>query len=293
MKQLLRFSSEQEFQSFFGQLSAAELPDFQAIEGSGGDGGFDGLSGTTAYQVYFPEEKNRTIKNYTNKIDTDLAKVMNNKQKLGLLIEEWVFVVPEDLRIEVVAHLQKKSQDTGIKCLYWGATKLLELVTKHPHIQDSFPTIFLPPVREGIQDIQDILASGQKPRVLTSVEIIGDKEYQVKRENILEEYKQKTNSFMRVHGTSSSAHLAADMAYKKEADTKLKDLQLKKEASDKAYQLELDEINEYCDLEVEKVNDEMNRRGLSSSGIRDKALGRVEAQRQRAIERLKLKYRKE
>jgi len=292
MKQILRFQSEQEFQSFFGQLSSAEIPDFQAVEGAGGDKGFDGISGRTAYQVYFPEEKNRSDINYITKIDTNVAKVLESKSALGLEIEHWTFVVPEDLRIEVVAHLQKKSKETGLNCTYWGATKLTELIVKHPHVQDSFPTIFLPPVRKGIGDIQDTLTAGQRPRVLTSVEIIGDDEYETRRHMITNEYHEKTRSFMRSHGTSSSAHIATDIAYKKEADAKLKELQIKKDTSDRAYALELDEINEYYDSEVERVNHEMSMRGLSASGIKDKALAKIDAQRKRAIERLKLKFGK-
>lgn len=293
MKQLLRFQSEQEFQSFFGQLASAEIPGFQAVEGSGGDGGFDGISGTTAYQSYFPEEKNRTTKKYIEKIDIDVAKVIKSKTKLGIEITDWIFIVPEDLRIEVVAHLQNKAKETGINCTYWGATKLLELITKYPHVQDSFPTIFLPPVRDGIEHIKDSLSAGQKPRVLTSVEIIGDKEYEQKRTAVIEGYKNKTNSFMPAHGTASSAYLAADMAFKQEADNELRGLQLKKENSDRAYKLEVDEQNDYYDSEIEKVKEEMNRRGLYSSGIKDRAIGKVEVQRNRALERLKLKYGKD
>jgi len=293
MKTALKFQSEGEFQNFFGQLCSADIPNFQAVEGSGGDAGFDGLNGSVAYQVYFPEEKNRILKNYIDKIDTDLAKVLANKQKLGIEVTEWIFVVPEDLRIEVVTHLQKKSTETGVSCHYWGATKLLELVTKYPYIQDSFPTIFLPPVRDGIRSIQESLDSGQKPRVLTSVEVIGDKEYQAKRATLIDEYKNKTQSFLRAHGASSSAHLAADMAFKNEADGKIKELMLKKEASDKAYALELDEINEYFDELITKTNERMARRGLFQSGIKDNANSKVEIQRKRAVERLNLKFRKE
>lgn len=293
MKTVLKFQSGEEFQNFFGQLCSVEIPEFQAVEGSGGDAGFDGLSGNVAYQVYFPEEKNRVTKNYINKIDTDLTKILDNKQRLGINVTEWIFVVPEDLRIEVVAHLQKKSEETDINCHYWGATKLLGLVTKYPYIQDSFPTIFLPPVREGIRNIQDSLEMGQKPRVLTSVEIIGDKEYQIKKTAITDEYKNKIQSFVNAHGTSSSAHLAADTIFRNEANNKVKELNLKKETSDKAYTLELDEINEYYDELTQKTNDEMARRGLFQSGIKASAIGKVEIKRKRATERLNLKFRKE
>jgi hypothetical protein len=291
--QILRFQSEQEFQNFFGQLASAEISNFQAVEGSAGDSGFDGISDTTAYQVYYPEDKNRTDTNYIKKIDDDVAKIVKSSKELGLNIKEWILVVPEDLRIKVIVHLQKKSQETGLTCKHWGATKLTELITKHPHIQDSFPTIFLPPVREGIKDIQKTLDEGEQPRVLTSVNIIGDQEYLERRKIIINEYTEQTKSFIRVHGTSSSAYLAADMAYKKEADKKLKELQMEKEKSDRAYQLELDEINEYFEEQIRKVNDDMAKRGIYNSGIRLRKVGLLEVKKKRANERLNLKFGKQ
>jgi len=292
MKVTLHFQSEQEFQNFFGQLSSEEIPGFQAVEGSGGDKGFDGLSGTVAYQVYYPEQKNRTTKKFIKKIDDDLDKVIKSKKGLSFEITDWILVVPVDLGIDVIAHLKKKSKETGIQCLYWGATKLVSLVTKYPHIQDAFPTIFLPPVRKGIKDIQEVLSSRQRPKVLTSVDIIGDKEYKELREIIIDEYKSKTKSFMVSHGTSSSAYLVADRKFKEESDTKLKELRIKKEKSDKAFKLECDDVSDYYEEEKEKTREKFARRGLYG-GIVNRAIGKIEVQKKRAIEKLKLKYGKE
>ena len=283
--QILRFQSEQEFQNFFGQLASAEIPNFQAVEGSAGDGGFDGISNETAYQVYYPEDKNRTAANYKSKINSDIDKVLVTSKKLGLKIQEWILIVPEDLSIEVVAFLQLKSKEKGINCIYWGATKLTELVTKFPYIQDSFPLMFLPPVRDGIEDIKKSIDEKDKPRVLTTVEIIGDTEFLQKRKFIQDDYREKTNSFMRSNGTLSSAYLSADKL--------VKELQIKKDKSDRAYQMELDEINEFYEEQIISVNEDMARRGLISSGIKDNAIGKVKIQHNRAIERLKLKYGKE
>ena len=290
-KQVLNFQSEDEFQNFFGQLTSAELPGFQAVEGSGGDMGFDGLCGSTAYQVFYPAK--RTISNYIKKIENDLSKVIKSKDKLGLEISGWIFVVPEDLRIEVVAHLNKKTKETGINCLYWGKTKLYELVNKHPYIKDAFPTLFLPPVRKGLDDLSKVVARGQKPKVMTTVDVISDAEFKQQRQIIHEEYRQKTQSFMRAHGTSSSAYLQADRIYKNEADKNVKELMIRKEKSDNAYNLELEEINEYWDEEIEKINNDMARRGIYQSGIRLKAIGQAEVKRKRNIKKLNLKYGKE
>lgn len=294
MKQKLRFTSEEEFQSFFGQLSSAEISDFLPVEGSGGDKGFDGLSGTTAYQAYFPDEKNRTDAKYINKINEDLDKVIKNKRRLGLGITDWIFVVPEDLRISVVAHLRKKSKETGINCTYWGATKLLELITKHPHIQDSFPTIFLPPVHEEVKKVTRSLDSGIKATLVKAdspVEIITEQEFARQKREIQNELYQKLEPYYSgsrpIRGTADER-----VPLEQEAEQKYRDLQIKKQASDNLYKLELEEIEEKYQEETEKTNEEMNKRGLFHSGIKDRAIGRLEVKKKREIEKLKLKYGK-
>ena len=87
--------------------------------------------------MFFPEEKNRKKVKYIAKIDEDLAKLIVTIDKHKLTINRWIFVIPEDLYYEVVLHLQKKSKEIGIECLYWGATRLTALVNKHPHIKLS------------------------------------------------------------------------------------------------------------------------------------------------------------
>jgi len=82
------------------------------------------------------------------------------------------------------------------------------------------------------------------------------------------------------------------MAYQREANKKLRELKLKKEKSDKSFQLDLADIDDFLDSEKEKVDEEMEKRGLFPSGMRLKALGGLEIKRKRFIERLKLKYGK-
>lgn len=291
MKQALRFQSENEFQSFFSQLCSAEFPEFQAIEGSGGDRGFDGLCGKTAYQVYSPEDKNRTDAKFIEKIDKDLEKVIKNMSKLNLQIEEWIFVVPEDLRIGVVAHLQVKSNEKNIKCLYWGATKLTELVTKHPHIQDSFPTIFLPPVRNGIAEIENTLQNISKPtmntRVFTDVEIIGDEEFAQSYKKLYEDYWEEVGPDSMRFVFEKQPNIKKLAVKVKQEEEKLK---IKKNKSDSAYAIELEELDEYYNEEIEKIKEAMNKRGLYQSGIKDKAIESLEVKRKRDVSKLKLKY---
>ncbi len=294
MKQKLRFTSEEEFQSFFSQLSSAEMADFLPVEGSGGDKGFDGLSGTTAYQAFFPDEKNRTDAKYINKINEDLDKVIKNKKRLGLGITDWIFVVPEDLRISVVAHLRKKSKETGINCTYWGATKLLELITKHSHIQDSFPTIFLPPVHEEVKKVKRSLDSGIKATLVKTespIEIITEQELARRKREMQDELKLELEPYYAgsrpIRGTA-----AERVALEEEAEQEYRDLQIEKQASDDLYKLELEEIEEKHQEEMEETNEEMSRRGLFQSGLKDRAIGRLEVKKMREVEKLKLKYGK-
>lgn len=290
----LHFETGIEFQNFFSQLASASMPSFMPVEGAAGDGGFDGIEGTTAFQAYFPEPQNRKASDFIEKINKDLPKAKETATKLSLTITKWILVIPIDLPIKVIAHLQIKSKETETDCSYWGATKLLELVTKYPHIQDSFPTIFLPPVSEGIKKIQKTLEKDTSPRVLTSVEIVPDNEYNKQRWEIKWDYDSKMTNLVRDYrGVVAGGNLdEKSTEYQKEYYEKLGNLESKREASEKAYKLELEEINEYFDEEIEKVNEEMDRRGLFSSGIKDRALGKLEIKRNREIEKLKLKYGK-
>lgn len=291
-KQILRFQSEQEFQNFFAQIRSAELPDFQAVEGSGGDMGFDGIDSDTAYQSYYPEDKNRTEANYKIKINTDLAKVVTVNKDLKLGLKNWVLIVPEDLSIKTILHLRAKSKESGLKCLYWGATKLNELANKYPHVKKSFPTIFLPDYEPRFDEIMSKIDSIQTTGSFEGIEIIPDDVYERTRNSITEEYKTKIHSFIIQHGTDSSAHLQADRIFKEEADKKIKELQGKKEKSDKAYKIALDELNESFDERQVKIKEDFARRGIYGGGIMFSEQGKLEVKKNRAIEKLNLIFGK-
>lgn len=290
MKQALNFQSEQEFQNFFGQLSSAELPDFLAVEGAGGDKGFDGLSDKTAYQVYYPSIK--TSKKYIKKIDDDVAKVQKSKSELGIVIEKWVFVVPEDLGIDVVAHLQKKSQETGMQCTYWGATKLTELLNKHSHVKNAFPGIFLPDLQEEMSGLQGSISKFLRPRNQFNVEIITEDDFKSIDKSITDKYHNQARGVQNRFG-GSSAVFAADEAYRQQANAAHAELRRKKSASDRAYQLEVEELEDVYKEAFTKIRESMNMRGISGSGIEQKELGGLEVWKKREIEKLNLKYGKE
>ncbi|MEK7597100.1 MAG: hypothetical protein AAB441_00460 [Patescibacteria group bacterium] len=155
MKLRLNFNSEQEFQNFCNQLFSAELPSYQAIEGSGGDKGIDGLDKNTVFQIFFPDIKNRIKSKYIDKINEDLVKIKNAIKENKLNIERWIIVIPEDLSADVIIYLRKKSEETGIECIGWGASKLTELLGKSPHIKKSFPSVFSQDIEEELKELSE------------------------------------------------------------------------------------------------------------------------------------------
>lgn len=293
MKTSLHFLSEQDFQNFCSQLFSAEFPTFQAIEGSGGDGGLDGLDRNIAFQMFFPDPKNRTAPKYIEKIDNTLTKLVKTIQEKQLTITQWVFVVPEDLRYEVVIHLQKKGQELGLDCLHWGATKLTELVNKHPHVRDSFPNIFLPDVKEDLGDVKDGIASLGRPRSILNVEVITDREFRDRDQAFDEEYRQQTQGLIQKYGTSSSAHIAASEAYRQQTNKKKRELREKKAASDRSYELERQDVEDHFTELLRAKKDEMAKRGIYNSGIAEREFSLIEQRKQRELEKLQLKYGKE
>lgn len=290
MKQVLRFITNDQFQSFTSQLFSEELLSFQAIEGAGGDGGLDGIDGTTAYQMYFPEVKNRNKKHYVAKIDTDLAKLQATMAKQNLTITRWILVVPDDLGTDVVLHLQLKAKELGIECLYWGATKLTALVNKYPYIRDAFPEVFLPDVKQDLAVVKDGVASLNRKQD-NFTEIITDDEFFRLRKQLGEEGQQKARQMANTV-PPGSAQQQVSQAVMAEANKKIQELTARKTTSDRFYQLAEDEINETYDDLLTKTRSDFVARGLGSSGFANKALADVEVKRDRELERLRLKYGK-
>jgi len=66
----------------------------------------------------------------------------------------------------------------------------------------------------------------------------------------------------------------------------------KSEVDNKLYELEKRDIESKYEENIEEVRGEYSDRGLSGSGLENKSIGRVEAEKNRQIEKLKLKYRK-
>lgn len=291
MKQILRFISNDQFQSFASQLFSEELPSFQPIEGAGGDGGLDGIECDTAYQMYFPEIENRTAKKYISKINTDLAKAQKTMAEQKLIFKRWILVVPDDLGKEVVLHLKTKSQETGVECLYWGATKLSALVNKYPYIRDAFPEVFLPDVKEDLGKVKSGVAQLGRRTNAHNVEIITDEEFARQKQAILAKHAQAARSFQ-IRFSGSSAAQAAGQAVKIEADREIADLVAKKNNSDRFYELEQMDVRDAFDKEYKDKQSDLGKRNMLTSGFGQQELEEIRERRVRELEKLALKYGK-
>lgn len=291
MKQILHFLDEGDFQNFTGQLFSEELPSFQAIEGAGGDGGLDGIEGETAYQMFFPEQKNRTKKKYIEKIDKDLAKLKETIESHDLTVTRWIFVVPEDLHYEIVLHLKKKSKEYGIECLYWGATKLTALVNKHPHIKNAFPGIFLTDLKVDMERVTDSVSELSRRTASSTTDIIKEDDFNAEMQRIKSQMQGEMHSVNTRFGNTSVPQVAS-VAIQKKYMPMIDALQRRKQASDKMYDLELREINMQFDELVEKKNGEHVGRGTYHSGFRLQDIEKIEEKRQIELEKLSVKYGK-
>lgn len=291
MKQTLQFLTSEQFQNFTSQLFSEELPSYQAVEGAGGDGGLDGLDGSSAYQVYFPEVKNRDKKHYVAKIDSDVAKLQATAKKHGFTITKWIFVVPDDLGTDVVLHLSKKSQEAGFECIYWGATKLTALVNKYPYIKDSFPEIFLPGVKQDLIELKDGISELHRNQD-TFTDIITDEEYLNRKQQLSQKGQQDARQLMN-RMPAGSAQQQASQIVTDATNRKIKELTEQKARSDRFYQLAREEINDFFEEQLSKKQSEIAARGLLESGIGRQEIDAVSKKWRREIERLNLKYGKQ
>lgn len=290
MKQALYFQSEQEFQNLCAQILSAESSSFQAIEGSGGDGGLDGLDidQLRAYQVFYPDLKNRNDRHFTEKIEDSLGKLAETIKSEQLDIKEWIFIVPEDLRYKVAIRLSKKAKDIGVIGVSWGATKLTELLNKYPHIRNSFPGIFLPDVKEDLGQLKVKIDTLTQPTT-SGFRIISDDEFDGLNQEIENEFKQRCADAASRFGSSSAFEQAMEI-FKSQANDKRKKLQNQKLESDRMYALDCEEVEDkFTKKHTEAVND-LAGRGLTFSGMAQKTVDDIRKEKARELERLRIKY---
>ena len=81
-------------------------------------------------------------------------------------------------------------------------------------------------------------------------------------------------------------------SYRESMNKKYNELRSRKYASDRIYQLELEEIHERFDNEIADKKADMQRRGLSGSGLENAAVDAINKKRYRETERLGMKFGK-
>jgi tetratricopeptide (TPR) repeat protein len=164
-------------------LFAAEYEDFQDIDDSGGDEGNDGYvpSEEILFAFHCPE-KPKNEAGYIKKINEDLAKAINLRDKLGYKIKKWIFVTPSPLRNPVIRHITSEATNNGFKGIPWSEAKLTDLFTLHDNLQSQFPDLIQPDISNQIKELRVELLS----------EINGTSEIKVKYENrIFEGYNKR------------------------------------------------------------------------------------------------------
>jgi hypothetical protein len=233
--------------------------------------------------------QNRNLAHYIAKIDDTLTKLQKTIADEGLEVARWVFVAPEDLHFKAVIHLQKKSEELDIECVYWGATKLTALLASHPQIRDNFPEVFLPDVKQDLGDVKTGIAKLNVPRTEHNIEIITDEDYARMRESLREDLRGLYRSAQSLGGSAAEA---ATHAYRAKMDKQFGELDRKKAASDRAYELDLADVNDHFEQELAAKQSDLARRNMLTSGFGQKELNDINERRHREIERLRMKYGK-
>jgi hypothetical protein len=263
-----------------------------AIEGAGGDGGFDGVDGDTVFQMYFPETKNRDKQHYIRKIDTDIPKARATANRLNFEAKTWILVVPEDLSTDVTLHLVAKAKEYGFNGMYWGATKLSALVTKYPHIKEAFPGVFLPELKSNVERIDQGVDEIKQQLITQAGQIMTESEF-ISRVQLLRQQQQSELRNLQSRIGNSGAQQVAHQAVNLKFQPLFLDLQTKKAASDRLYELEKQELEAKHEVARDKINADHQRRGVFHSGMRIKALYDADVNRNVKAEKLALKYGKE
>lgn len=148
--------NSQYFQELCQQLLAAEYPDFQVIDDSGGDAGNDGYvpSLQTLYAIYCPENNPTPKRYYQRKILSDINKAIRLRDERGYVIDQWVFVTPAPLPEELHHYISEKAEKGGFKGgISWSEKQLVNLLTKHPHLRPQFVDLLLPDIEDGLRTV--------------------------------------------------------------------------------------------------------------------------------------------
>jgi len=144
------------FQKFCSVLLAAEYPNFQAVDGAGGDRGNDGFTivGDAVFQAYAPDV--RSSVKVRNKIEESVAQARELRKSTFPALTRFVFLTPFDLTHDQHRHLRAAAEQQGLVAESWGETHLLALLAEHPAIKSEFPEILLPDVIDEIRKLRAV-----------------------------------------------------------------------------------------------------------------------------------------
>lgn len=147
----IRHFTEKDFQKFCSVLLCKHLPEFQAVEGAGGDEGNDGFyaSKDVLFQAYAPEKW--TCPKLRKKIDESLKKAAALRKKSMPKLKRFVLLTQRDLNHQANLYLHTSAEDHGFEAESWGESKLIAILTEHPEVKSEFPEYLLPDVLEAIR----------------------------------------------------------------------------------------------------------------------------------------------
>jgi tetratricopeptide (TPR) repeat protein len=144
----------QQFQDLCQQLFAAEYEDLEVPDDSSGDEGSDGYvpSKHRLFAIYCPEKYPPPDEYYRRKIRGDLSKAVSLRDEQGYVIDEWVFVTPAPLPMEVLRYLRDKVKEAGFtRGISWSEKHLLPLLLRHRELQPLYPELFAPDLQADVQ----------------------------------------------------------------------------------------------------------------------------------------------
>lgn len=134
------------FKRFFDTLmSSVYEGDFEPTK-EGSDFGIDGYlkSKKIVYQVYCPKyPERRSQQQYKTKISNDITKLKKafDDKKVTLDIEEWCFVTPDDLSVEVKDYIKQQAEARDWKWSSLTAQNLAPYFMAQEAIYKDFPEI--------------------------------------------------------------------------------------------------------------------------------------------------------
>lgn len=134
------------FKRFFDTLmSSVHKNDFEPTK-EGPDFGIDGYlkSKKIAYQVYCPKyPERRSQQQYKTKILNDINKLKKalDEKKVTLGVEEWCFVTPDDLSVEIKDYIKQQTETMGWRWSTLTAQNLAPYFMDQGKIHKDFPEI--------------------------------------------------------------------------------------------------------------------------------------------------------